>query len=155
MFKWTYLDFSPVYAVSISLKYKCYNWSLVSGNSDKKFYLAPSKLSCLNFWDEACWFLSLSVFGLLPSSLLLFPQCFSHYVLRPSSGFCWTQKPSQNFELCPLLNPWGLLNYWFPYCIQLYTWSTQQIIVAQHMCWFLKTSNPPMFSPINYFNFIP
>ena len=23
------------------------------------------------------------------------------------------------------------------------------------MCWFLKASHPPMFSPINYFNFIP
>ena len=41
-----------------------------------------------------------------------------------------------------------------PYCIQLYTWSTQQVIVAQRMCWFLKPSNPPMFSPINYFNFV-
>ena len=44
----------------------------------------------------------------------------------------------------------SLLNYPFPYCIQLYTWSTQQVIVAQHMCWFLKASNPPMFRPINY-----
>ena len=49
----------------------------------------------------------------------------------------------------------SLLNYRFPYCIQLYTWSTQQVIVAQHVCWFLKASNPPIFSPINYFNFIP
>ena len=32
-------------------------------------------ISCLHFWDEACWFfLSLRFFGLLPSSLLLFPQ---------------------------------------------------------------------------------
>ena len=30
-------------------------------------------ISCLNFWDETWWFLSLSVFGLLSSSLLLFP----------------------------------------------------------------------------------
>ena len=29
--------------------------------------------SCLNFWDEAWWFLSLRVFGQLSSSLLLFP----------------------------------------------------------------------------------
>ena len=42
----------------------------------------------------------------------------------------------------------SFLDYRFPYCIQLYTWSTQQVIVAQHMCWFLKASNPPMFSPI-------
>ena len=44
-------------------------------------------ISCLNFWDEALWFLSLRVFKLL-SSLLLFPQCFTQYVLRPSSGVC-------------------------------------------------------------------
>ena len=31
-------------------------------------------ISCLNFWDEIWWFLSLRVFGLLSSSLLLFPQ---------------------------------------------------------------------------------
>ena len=29
---------------------------------------------CLKFWDEAGWFLSLRVFGLLSSSLLLFPK---------------------------------------------------------------------------------
>ena len=46
-------------------------------------------------------------------------------------------------------------NYWFPYCIHLYTGSTQQVIVAQYMCWFLKASDPPMFGYINYFNFIP
>ena len=45
-------------------------------------------VSCLNFWDEACWFLSLRVFGLLSSSLLLFPQRFGRYVPRPSSGVC-------------------------------------------------------------------
>ena len=48
----------------------------------------------------------------------------------------------------------SLLNYRFPYCIQLYTWSTQQVMVAQHMRWFLNVSNPPVFSPINYFNFV-
>ena len=60
------------------------------------------------FWDEACWFLSFRVFGILSSSLLLFPQCFGQYVLRPSSGVCQTREPSRNFELCPLLNPRGL-----------------------------------------------
>ena len=30
-------------------------------------------ISCLNFWDEAWWFLSLRVFGLLSSFLFLFP----------------------------------------------------------------------------------
>ena len=45
-------------------------------------------------------------------------------------------------------------DYWSPYCIHLYTWSNQQVIVAQHMCWFFKTSNSPMFLTINCFNFI-
>ena len=60
--------------------------------------------SCLNFWDEAWWFLSLRVFGLLFSSLLLFPQRFGRYVLRPSSGVCRNRDHSRNFELRPLLN---------------------------------------------------
>ncbi len=52
--------------------------------------------------------LSLSVFGLLLSSLLLFPQPFGRYILRPSSGVCRTREPSRNFELRPLSNPRGL-----------------------------------------------
>ena len=42
---------------------------------------------CLNFWDEVGWFLSWRVFGLLSSSLLLFPQRFGRYVLRPFQVF--------------------------------------------------------------------
>ena len=49
----------------------------------------------------------LRVFGLLSSSLFLFPQHFSGYVLWPSSGVCRTREPSRNFELRPLLNPQG------------------------------------------------
>ena len=51
--------------------------------------------------NRSGWFRSLRVFGLLSSSLLLFPQRFGRYVLRPSSGVCWTQEPSRNFELRP------------------------------------------------------
>ena len=72
------------------------------------FYKYLYGFSSLNFWDEAWWFLSFRVFGLLSSSLLLFPQCFSRWVLRPSSGVCRTRKLSWNFELRPLLNPQGL-----------------------------------------------
>ena len=54
----------------------------------KKIYFIIITISCLNFWDEAWWFLSLRVFGLLPSSLLLFPERFGRYVLRSSSGVC-------------------------------------------------------------------
>ena len=40
-------------------------------------------------------------FGLLSSSLLLFPQRFGRYVLRTSSDVCRTRKPIWNFELGP------------------------------------------------------
>ena len=59
------------------------------------------------FWDQVWWFLSLRVFGLLSSSLLLFPQRFGWDFLRPSSSVCWTREPTRNFELRPLLNPQG------------------------------------------------
>ena len=72
----------------------------------------PIYLSCRNFWDKACWFLSLRVFGLLSTSLLLFSLRFGRYVLRRSSGVCRIREPSRNFELRPLLNPWGWL-FWF------------------------------------------
>ena len=58
-----------------------------------RYVLRPSSgVCCLNFWDEACWFLSLRFFRLLSSSLLLFPQRFGWYVLRPSSGVCRTLR---------------------------------------------------------------
>ena len=50
-------------------------------------------------------FVSLSVFGLLSSSLF-FSKRFGRYV-RPSSGVCRTREPTRNFELRPLLNPLG------------------------------------------------
>ena len=56
--------------------------------------------------------LSLRVFGLLSSSLLLFPQRFHRYVFRPSSGVCRTREPSRNFELRPLWNH-GVRLFWF------------------------------------------
>ena len=59
------------------------------------FWNRVDNISCLNFWDEAWWFLSLWNFGLLLSSLLLllFPQRFGRYVLRPSLGVCLTREP--------------------------------------------------------------
>ena len=66
-------------------------------------------IRCLNFWDEAWWYLSLRVFGQL-SSLFLYSHRFNRYIFRPSSGVsCWTRQLSQNFELRPLFNPRGLL----------------------------------------------
>ena len=61
-----------------------------------------------DFWDEAWWFLSLRVFGLLFSCFLLFPQHFGRHVPRPSSGVCQTREPTRNLKLHPLLKSrWG------------------------------------------------
>ena len=72
---------------------------------------SPSKNKNINYMfiyqRVLGFFLSLRVFGLLSSSLLLFPQRFDRCVLQPSSGVCRTRKPSRNFELHPLLNPRG------------------------------------------------
>ena len=67
-------------------------------------------VSMKNIWKKKgfrCFFLPLRVFGLLSSSLLLFPHLFGRFVLRLSSGVCWTREPTQKFELHPLLNPQG------------------------------------------------
>ena len=45
-------------------------------------------ISYLNFWDKAWWFLSLRVFGLLSSFLLLFPQCFGWHGLYSAFFRC-------------------------------------------------------------------
>ena len=68
----------------------------------------------LSLWYDTTWdwtqdmllreFLSLRVFRLLSSSLLLFPQCFGRYVLQSSSGVCQTQETTWKFELRTLLN---------------------------------------------------
>ena len=54
-----------------------------------------------------------------------------------------------------LKNHRNIFDYWFPFCIYLCTWSTQQFTVAQHSCWFPMASNSPMIFSINYSNFIP
>ena len=48
----------------------------------------------LDYGRQLYLFLSLRVFGLLSSSLLLLPQRFGRYVLRPSSGVWRTREPS-------------------------------------------------------------
>ena len=90
----------------------------------------------------SCWTIQSEFLGLKKLMFLLDKNYYYHVWFLPVLIFRFFFSSS-------------LPNYRFPYCIQLYTWSTQQVIVAQHMCWFLKASNPPMFSPINYFNFIP
>ena len=93
--------------VLISLFASFQFYSVVSQNG-KVHYSAGSLFLFFFFSDYHQVFLSLRFFGVLSSSLLLFPQRFSRYVLRPSSGVCQTLEPPQNFELRPLLNPRGV-----------------------------------------------
>ena len=48
-----------------------------------------------------------------------------------------------------------LPNYWFPDCIDLSTGSIQEVVMAQHMFWFLKSSYFQMLFPIYCSDFIP
>ena len=69
----------------------CFHWYIVSG---------PYRLdiSCLNFWDEAWWFLSLRVFGLLSSSLLLFwLKCLSTFFRCLSNPGTYTELWTMSF----------------------------------------------------------
>ena len=66
------------------------------------------EISLLEWKNRMGISLSLRVFELLSSSLLLFSQRFGRYVLRPSSCVCRTREPSRNFELRPLLKPRGV-----------------------------------------------
>ena len=55
-------------------------YNMESAQYQGYFRFSIHSISCLNFWDETCWFLSLRVFELLSSSLLLFPQRESSWV---------------------------------------------------------------------------
>ena len=57
---------------------------------------------CLNLCDENWWFLSLGIFGLLSSSLLLYTQRFGRYVLRPFSGIF---TPNSGADIEPRIEP--------------------------------------------------
>ena len=75
-----------------------------------------SLLHLVTFYVAFFFFLSLRVFGLLSSSLFLFPQRFSRYVLSLSSGVFRTWEPTRNFKLRPLLKDTQRNSYrfWFP-----------------------------------------
>ena len=50
-----------------------------------------------SIWVLVTMLLSVRIFRLLTSSLLLYSQRFGWYMLRPSSGVsCWTREPTQN-----------------------------------------------------------
>ena len=88
----------------------CYS-VFINLSSPFSIYLSISVCSSLSLslfiYIYQSIFLSLRVFGLLSSSLLLFPQRFGRYNFRPSSDVCRTREPTRNFEQRPLLNPRG------------------------------------------------
>ena len=90
---------SSEFLCKVKWKYSCLRFELKSPIPFLIQTIHFKCIGCLNFWEEAWWFLSLRVSGLLSSSLLLFLQCFGWYVLRASSGVCRTQEPSWNFEV--------------------------------------------------------
>ena len=49
----------------------------------------------------------------------------------------------------------GTLYLWFPYCINFYAWSAQEIFVAKHLCWFLMFTNFPMEFFVYDLNLVP
>ena len=49
----------------------------------------------------------------------------------------------------------SFVDYWFPYRIHLYIWSTQSVTVARHIHWFFKTNYSPMLFTIYHFDSIP
>ena len=60
------------------------------------------------------------------------------YALPPSLEWhVWPDRRSIYYTYSDLFLS-NLFNYQFSYCIHLYTWSTQQVIVAQHMCCSLR-----------------
>ena len=72
---------------------------LFLSQSPRKFYVSRYLGQILVCTKTFCQyrqilFLSLRFFRLLSSPLLLFPQRFGRYVLRPSSGVCRTREPS-------------------------------------------------------------
>ena len=67
---------------------QCKKWKLtkihsIRVNRKNVVFFTKKKMTKIVLWYD---FSSLRVCGLLSSSLLLFPQCFGRYVLRPSSG---------------------------------------------------------------------
>ena len=71
-------------------------------------------------------FLSLKIFRLVSSSLLLYSQHFSQYVFPPSSGVsCQTREPTQNLELNPLFNCSNSVNYFW---IEVWSYSKYSLL---------------------------
>ena len=91
-------------------------------HTQRKFYSIKSmrELSCLNFWDEAWWFLSFKVFRLLSSSLLLYPQHFGRcvHLKKPGEHIIWNilnitiKMNEKNMrELFETIHPKNIINF--------------------------------------------
>ena len=86
IWKTLYLGTSIYLSIYLSISLRGFHISTIWSSTDNKSpQLSKTDLHifarCLNFWNEAWWFLSSRVFGLLPSSLLLFHLRFVRYVL--------------------------------------------------------------------------
>ena len=108
--------------------------------------------SHLNFWDEAWWFLSLRVFGLLSSSLLLFPQRFSQYVLQPFSDVCRTRETFTELQTTSFIESTGVACsdsvshnrvqvLSIPEVLVLYIWKFNILLIALVHCWNFSRDN--------------
>ena len=101
----------PSWLFFVSVLWTVETLSLI-GNSNS--YITYTQVNLFLFYtpfiyclfNNMCTFLSLGIFGLLTSSLLLLSKRFGWCVLQLSSGIsCWTWEPTQNLELNPLFNP--------------------------------------------------
>ena len=93
--------------------YKCFQtivFIFIVISTTFRLICPPPFFRCLlsEFLRQSLMIFIINVFGLLSLSLLLFPQRFGWYVLRPSSGVCQTRESTRNFELRLLLNPRGV-----------------------------------------------
>ena len=101
---WFYQHFNQSKAISCQVVWESYSLYLYIN-----FVLLFLQVFFVRLWHQVFQSITnnlntLTVFGLLSSSLLFFLQRFGRYVLRTSSSVCRTWEPSQNFELRPLLN---------------------------------------------------
>ena len=79
--------------------------------------------TCLNFWDEVWWFLSLKLLGLLSSSLLLFPQLGFVQQDTWRNGYrCWFIWRLQVQSWLLVSNNTGILNT----CTRLWLTESEQ-----------------------------
>ena len=86
----------------------------------------------------------------LMSSATIFTS--AHIAILPLSLYFFTRAHITSLLLLLFS---GTPYYWFPYCINFYVWSTKEIFLAEHMCWFFKFTNFPMAFLVYDLNLTP